>query len=69
MGDPEWNIFFDLRGPNGTVRGVPNTTNPVECVNMASLLRKMMDSLPTKVLGQDLEVVGLVIKKCEVSDE
>lgn len=49
-----FNIFFTLRGPGGTLE-VPNKFNPVECANMASLLRQLMDNLPSGLV----ETVGV----------
>lgn len=34
----KFNVYFDLSGPGGKVKQVPNTGNPVECENLASLL-------------------------------
>lgn len=58
----KFNIDFIIRGPVATI-SAPNVTNPVECANLASLLDKLKDNLPSnKQLG--IEVVGIVIKQC-----
>jgi hypothetical protein len=35
----KFNIFFSLKGPAGIVENVPNTNNPIEIANIASLLK------------------------------
>ena len=57
----KFNIYFTMHGPGGTVTDVPNSTNPVECADLASLLRNLMDNLPGGNLG--LETVGLRIEQ------
>lgn len=60
-----WNIYFTIQGPAGMADDVPNNSNPVECANMASLLRKLMDNLPSSAMGMNLEVIGLRIEQVE----
>jgi hypothetical protein len=56
----KWDIFFTIKGPGGVVTA-PNSTNPVESANLASLLRKLMDNLPGSAMGVDIECIGLRI--------
>ena len=58
---PKWNIFFDMQGDGGVIEGAPNTSNPVPCVNMASLLAEMASNLPGDAMG--IEVIGIRITK------
>ena len=58
-----YEITFDIKGPAGEVENIPNNTNPVACVNMASLLNQLCKNLPTQSMGQELEVMKVVVKK------
>jgi len=45
-----------MSGPGGTVQA-PNNTNPVESVNMASLLARLAQNLPGWQFGLEVIVV------------
>jgi len=56
----KWNIYFTIRSPDGTTE-VPNNTNPVGSLNMASLLEMLrgnVDNIPFV----KLEIIGLRIE-------
>lgn len=56
----KYNVYFRLRGPAGEIE-VPNSTNPVVCANLASLLAAISQNLP----GGWVETIGIRIAKCE----
>lgn len=42
----KFNIYFTFTGPSGRIIEAPNNTNPVECVDLRTLLEKLSESLP-----------------------
>lgn len=58
----KWNIFYKLRGPVGDME-VPNSPNPIECENLASVLARLSQNLPA--IHPQIEVTGLRIEKVE----
>lgn len=57
----KFNIYFTLKTNIKTME-VPNSTNPVECVNLAGLLVNLASNLPTnEYLG--IETVGIRIEE------
>jgi hypothetical protein len=55
-----FNITYTIKGPAGTVRA-PNTQNPVECENLASLLANVASNLPGGP-GALIEVTGIQVE-------
>lgn len=55
-----FNVFFTIKGPAATLE-CPNATNPVECADLATLLRRLSENLPGN-RGLGLEVVALRVE-------
>ncbi len=61
-----WNITFILKGPAAVVR-VPNKSNPVEAVDLKSVLLCLAEHLPcSDSLG--IETIGVEVESVEVAE-
>lgn len=58
----KWNIFYKLRGPAGEMEA-PNSPNPVDCENLASVLAHLSQNLPT--VHSAVEMIGIRIEQVE----
>lgn len=57
-------MSFDIKGPAGLVKDVPNAGGVVECVNLAGLLVELANNLPhNPYLG--VETVGIRVECIE----
>jgi hypothetical protein len=63
----KFNIFFTIRGHVSTAKDVPNKPNPIECVNLAGVLKQLSENLPTnQSLG--IETIGVRVEAVDVPD-
>ncbi len=65
MDKKNWNIFFTLEGPGGVIE-FPNNQNPVECVNLASLLARICSNLPGGSMG--VETIGIRVELADATE-
>ena len=62
----KYNVYFTMCGPGGE-KEVPNNTNPIACVNLASLLAKLATNLPGGNFG--LSCIGVRVEAAEAGGE
>ena len=55
----KYDVYFDIKGPGGISRNIPNINNPIE-VDLHKLL-----NLPKKIFGVEIEYIKVTLEKQE----
>lgn len=54
---PKFNIWYDIKGPGGRAKDIPNTQQPIEADDLRSVLERLAESLPQPFGCQCTKVV------------